>query len=52
MGSFIGAETSTDMASELMNGMENIVAMATEWILTGVSVGAGAMLAMKIDENL
>ena len=52
MGSFIGAETSTNMASELMNGMDHIVAMATEWILTGVSVGAGAMLAMKIDEAI
>jgi hypothetical protein len=52
MGAFIGAETSTDMASELMNDAENIQAMLMTWILTGVSVGAGAMLAMNIDENL
>ena len=52
MGAFIGAETSTDMASELMNDAENIQAMLMTWILTGVSVGAGAMLAMNIYENL
>jgi hypothetical protein len=40
------------MASELMNDAENIQAMLMTWILTGVSVGAGAMLAMNIDENL
>tara|TARA_Y100000741_G_scaffold299698_1_gene240885 strand:- start:518 stop:1012 length:495 start_codon:yes stop_codon:yes gene_type:complete len=52
MGAFIGAETSTDMASELMNEAENLQAMLMTWIITGVSVGAGAMLAMKIDEAM
>ena len=52
MSAFIGAETSTDMASELMNEAENLQAMLMTWIITGVSVGAGAMLAMKIDEAM
>jgi hypothetical protein len=52
MSAFIGAETSTDMASELINEAPHLQGMLMTWIITGVSVGAGALLAMNIDENL
>lgn len=52
MGAYIAPESATDMASMLMNETSDMQAMASEWIVTGISVGLGAMLAMKIDENL
>ena len=52
MGSYIGAEGSTDMASMLANEMGDLVPTLLDYIMTGVSVGLGALLATKIDENL
>ncbi len=52
MGSYIGATGSTDMASMLMNDMGDLVPGLLDWIVTGVSVGLGALVATKIDENL
>ena len=52
MASYIGAEGSTDMASMLMNEMGDIVPTLLAYLEAGVAVGLGAMLAMKIDENL
>jgi hypothetical protein len=52
MASYIGAEGSTDMASMLMNKMGDLVPTLLAYIEAGLAVGLGAMLAMKIDENL
>jgi len=52
MGAYVGAEGSTDMASMLMNDMGDLMPVLLDWIVTGVSVGLGAMIATKIDENL
>jgi hypothetical protein len=52
MASYIGAEGSTDMASMLMNEMGDLVPTLMAYLEAGVAVGLGAMLAMKIDENL
>ena len=52
MATFIGAEGSTDMASMLMNEMGDLVPTLMSYLEAGVAVGLGAMLAMKIDENL
>ena len=52
MASYIGAEGSTDMASVLMNKMGDLVPTLLAYLEAGLAVGLGAMLAMKIDENL
>ena len=52
MASYIGAEGSTDMASVLMNEMGDLVPTLLAYLEAGLAVGLGAMLAMKIDENL
>jgi len=52
LGGYIGATGSTDMASMLMNDMGDLVPVLLDWIVTGVSVGLGALVATKIDENL
>ena len=52
MGTYVGAEGSTDMASMLMNDMGDLMPVLLDWVMTGVSVGLGALLATKIDENL
>ena len=52
MGTYVGAEGSTDMASMLMNDMDDLMPVLLDWVMTGVSVGLGALLATKIDENL
>jgi len=35
-----------------MNDMGDLMPVLLDWIVTGVSVGLGAMIATKIDENL
>ena len=52
MGSYIGATGSTDMASMLMNEMGDLLPTLLDWLVTGISVGLGALLATKVDENL
>ncbi|MBT6075790.1 MAG: hypothetical protein HOG58_04120, partial [Euryarchaeota archaeon] len=52
MGSYIGATGSTDMASMLANEMGDLVPTLLDYIVTGVSVGLGALLATKIDEAM
>ena len=52
MGSYIGATGSTDMASMLMNEMGDLLPTLLDWLVTGISVGLGALVATKIDENL
>ena len=52
MGSYIGATGSTDMASMLINEMGDLVPTLLDWLVTGISVGLGALVATKIDENL
>ena len=52
MGSYIGASGSTDMASMLANEMRDLVPTLLDYIVTGVSVGLGALLATKIDEAM
>ena len=49
MGSYIGASGSTDMASMLANEMGDLVPTLLDYIVTGVSVGLGALLATKIE---
>ena len=52
MGSYIGATGSTDMASMLANEMGDLVPTLLDYVVTGVSVGLGALLATKIDEAM
>ncbi len=52
MGSYIGATGSTDMASMIINEMGDLVPTLLDWLVTGISVGLGALVATKIDENL
>jgi hypothetical protein len=52
LGSYIGATGSTDMASMLMNEMGDLLPTLLDWLVTGISVGLGALVATKIDENL
>ena len=52
MSGYIGATGSTDMASMLMNEMGDLVPTLLDWLVTGISVGLGALVATKIDENL
>ena len=52
MGGYIGATGSTDMASMIVNEMGDAVPTLLEWLVTGISVGLGALVATKIDENL
>jgi hypothetical protein len=52
MGAYVGAEGSTDMASMIINEMGDLVPTLLDWLVTGVSVGLGALVATKIDENL
>ena len=52
MGSYIGATGSTDMASMLINEMGDLLPTLLDWLVTGISVGLGALVATKIDENL
>ena len=52
LGGYIGATGSTDMASMLMNEMGDLVPTLLDWLVTGISVGLGALVATKIDENL
>jgi hypothetical protein len=52
MGSYIGASGSTDMASMLANEMGDLVPTLLDYVVTGVSVGLGALLATKIDEAM
>ena len=53
MGSYIGATGSMDMASMLMNDAANdLMPVLLDWLVTGISVGLGALVATKIDENL
>jgi hypothetical protein len=52
LGSYIGATGSTDMASMFANQLGDLVPTLLDYVVTGASVGLGAMLAMKIDENM
>ena len=52
MSGYIGATGSTDMASMLMNEMGDLLPTLLDWLVTGISVGLGALVATKIDENL
>jgi hypothetical protein len=52
MGSYIGASGSTDMASMLANEMGDLVPTLLDYVVTGLSVGLGALLATKIDEAM
>jgi hypothetical protein len=40
------------MASMLMNEMGDLLPTLLDWLVTGISVGLGALVATKIDENL
>ena len=40
------------MASMFMNEMGDLVPTILDWLVTGISVGLGALLATKVDENL
>jgi hypothetical protein len=48
----MGVGGAHDMASCLMGDSGNIANAASTWIVDGVMVGIGAMVATKIDENL
>ena len=53
MAGLVNFEGAMDMASMLVNtAFDDLAAVAIPWILDGVVVGIGALIAMKIDEAL
>ena len=48
----MGVGGAHDMASNLLSGGDDIVNSASTWVVDGLVVGLGAMIAGKIDENL
>jgi hypothetical protein len=52
LSAYIGAESSTGMASMISNQLGDLVPTLLDYLVTGASVGIGALLATKIDEAL
>ncbi len=48
----MGVGGAHDMASNLLSGGDDIMNSASTWVVDGLVVGLGAMIAGKIDENL
>jgi hypothetical protein len=46
----MGVGGAHDMASNMLSGMDDIVHSVSTWLLDGIIVGVGAMIATKIDE--
>lgn len=49
LAGIVNFESANDMASMLMNGTEDAMAVAIPWLVDGVVIGVGALLGMKID---
>ena len=52
MSSIVNWESAQDMASMLMNGTEDAMAVAVPWLVDGIVIGVGALMGMKIDEMI
>jgi hypothetical protein len=52
MASIVNWESAQDMASMLMNGTEDAMAVAVPWLVDGIVIGVGALMGMKIDEMI
>ncbi len=49
LAGIVNFESAADMASMLMNGTGDAMAVAIPWLIDGVCIGVGALLGMKID---
>jgi hypothetical protein len=49
LAGFVNFESAADMASMLMNGTGDALAVAIPWLVDGVCIGVGALMGMKID---
>jgi hypothetical protein len=49
LAGIVNFESANDMASMLMNGTEDALAVTVPWLVDGVCIGVGALLGMKID---
>ncbi len=52
MAGLVNFESAADMASMIIGDTGDAMAVAVPWLLDGVFVGIGALLAGQIDENL
>ena len=52
MTSIVNFESATQMASVLMNEAGDTANVAIPWLLDGVFIGAGGLLANIINENM
>jgi len=50
MASIVNWESAQDMASMLMNGTDDALAVAIPWLVDGIVIGIGALVGMKIDD--
>lgn len=52
MATIVNFESASDMASMLMNGQEDAMAVTIPWLIDGLVIGVGALMGMKIDEMI
>ena len=52
MAGLVNFESAADMASMILNDTGDAMAVAMPWLIDGICVGVGALLAGQIDENL
>ncbi|MDE0857216.1 MAG: hypothetical protein OSA38_01450 [Candidatus Poseidoniaceae archaeon] len=52
MATIVNFESAADMASMLMNGQEDAMAVTIPWLVDGLVIGVGALMGMKIDEMI
>ena len=52
MAGFVNFESASDMASMLMNGTGDAMAVTVPWLVDGIVVGIGALMGMKIDDMI
>ena len=50
LAGIVNFESANDMASMLMNGTEDALAVTIPWLIDGIVIGIGALVGMKIDE--
>jgi len=50
MASIVNWESAQDMASMLMNGTDDALAVAIPWLVDGIVIGVGALLGTMIDD--
>lgn len=52
MAGLVNFESAADMASMIINDTSDAMAVAMPWLIDGICVGVGALIAGQIDENL